>query len=241
MSIPEKFTCIIPARYESLRFQGKPLADISGKSMICRVYDNAVAATHVGAAIVATDDERIFEHCDMQSVSYVRTSDACPNGSERVAEVARELDDEYIFEMQGDQPLVTPEIIDTFVSQAAQLFKENPDIDVVIPFAAATKEQTESPDVLKVVVAANKQLLFQTRQPIQTGYRTLGLYLWKRDALLRFAELPVSKIEEAEASHPIRLYTNNFIVQGVELEGAEWVEVDREHHIQEVEKILAKK
>ena len=241
MNIPEKFTCIIPARYKSVRFLGKPLVDISGKSMICRVYDNACESKFFNEVIVATDDEKIFKHCSDHDINYVCTSKDCPNGSERVAEVAAGIDAEYIFEMQGDQPLATKEVINDFITRAIFKLKENSEIDVVIPYAKATKEQENSIDVLKVVVDSNERLLFQTRQPIQTGYRTLGLYLWKKEALLRFAKLPISNIEEVESSHPIRLYMNGFFVQGVELEGVDWVEVDREHQVKEVEKILEKK
>jgi len=241
MNIPEKFTCIIPARYESVRFRGKPLANISGKSMICHVYDNACKSSFFDDVIVATDDEKIFEHCSDHNINYVCTSKDCPNGSERVAEVAGNIDAEYIFEMQGDQPLVTKEVIDDFIARSIAELKKNPDIDVVIPYAEVTEDQTNSIDVLKVVVDADNRLIFQTRQPIQTGYRTLGLYLWKKEALLKFASLPVSNIEEVESSHPIRLYMNGFFVQGVELEGVDWVEVDREHQVKEVEEILNKK
>ena len=99
----------------------------------------------------------------------------------------------------------------------------------------------QSPDVLKVVVTAKEKLVFQSRHPLETGFRTLGLYLWKRESLLRFADLPVSKIEKIEDSHPIRLYVNDFNVQGLLLDKTDWVEVDREEHIAQVEELLKKK
>lgn len=237
----EKFVCVIPARYKSSRFEGKPLADIHGKPMILWVAEHAAKADLISRLVVATDDERIHDAVTKAGFEAVYTREDCPNGSERVAEVAEKLDDEWVFEMQGDQPMVTPDVINNFINRAVAEVEKNKDIDVVIPFAPADEANTESPDVLKVVVTASNRLVFQTRQPIQTGYRTLGLYLWKREALLRYAKLPVSGIEKAEDSHPIRLYVNDFYVQGLLIEDTSWVEVDRPHQIEEVEKLMEEK
>ena len=232
------YTCIIPARYKSSRFEGKPLVSIHGKPMIAWVAAHAQAAERVARAIVATDDDRIEAAATEAGCEVVRTSPECPNGSARVAEVAEGLSEEWVFEMQGDQPLVTPDIIDDFLERAEALVQKNPDIDVVIPYAPATPEHTVSPDVLKVVKTESDRLVFQTRQPIETGWRTLGLYLWKKEALERFAKLPVSDIERAEDSHPIRLYVNDFYVQGLLIDSSNWVEVDRESQIADVETIM---
>ena len=137
--------------------------------------------------------------------------------------------------------MVTPGIIDSFIERASAEIEKNSAIDAVIPFAPAGEKERKSLDVLKVVVTASNRLLFQTRQPIKTGYRTLGLYLWRRSALLRFAELPVSDIEQEETSHPIRLYVNDFYVQGLLIEGDTWIEVDREDQLREVEKLIGEK
>ncbi len=236
----KKIICVIPARYKSSRFPGKPLVEINGKTMIVRVFENAKQSSLLSDVIVATDDERIFNHCKDNDVNVVYTSENCKNGSERVAEVVAGYNDEYIFEMQGDQPLVTKDVIDDFLNSAWEEVEKDLDIDVVIPYAVSTKEQTNSPDVLKVVVTKKEKLVFQSRHPLETGFRTLGLYLWKRDAILRFADLPVSGVEKAEDSHPIRLYINDFNVQGVLTDRDDWVEVDREEHIAQVEELIKK-
>ena len=233
-----KFTCVIPARAKSSRFPDKPLALINGKPMILWIIENANKSKFIKKAIVATDDSRIFDLVNMAGYEAVYTSPECPNGTERVAEVASRVSDEYIFEMQGDQPLVTADVIDNFITDAVAAIESDSGIDVVIPFAEATEEQTASPDVLKVVVSSNNRLLFQTRHPIKTNFRTLGLYLWKNESLQRFAQLPVSNIEKAEDSHPIRLYVNDFCVKGVKNEDSNWVEVDRPEQIQRVEEIM---
>ena len=234
----EKFICIIPARYKSSRFKGKSVFPIADKPMITWVIEHATNASLVSEMIVATDDDRIENVAKDTKCKVVRTSPDCPNGSARVAEVANEIEAEWVFEMQGDQPLVTPDIIDDFLARAKAMVEKDPSIDVVIPYAPATKAHTDSLDVLKVVKTESDRLVFQTRQPIQTGWRTLGLYLWKKKSLLRFADLPVSDIEKTEDSHPIRLYVNDFHVQGLLIDTSNWVEVDREHQVAEVEKIM---
>lgn len=231
----KKITCIIPARYKSSRFPGKPLHLIAGKPMILWVIENANKSKYINEAIVATDDERIFKVVTDAGFKAQYTSEGCPDGSTRVAEVAAKLDDEWIFEMQGDQPMVTPEIIDNFLLEAIAETEKNKSVQVVIPYAKVTEEDTESEDVLKVVVTESERLVFQTRHPVKTGFRTLGLYLWERKALMHFSELPVSDLEKIESSHPIRLYVNDFYVQGVEVKGRFWVEVDRIEQVSAVE------
>lgn len=233
----QKLVCIIPSRYKSSRFEGKSLFPILGKPMVQWVAEHAKEASLVSRVIVATDDERIKEVVQSAGQEAVMTPD-CPNGSARVAYVSKDINEEWIFEMQGDQPLVTPGIIDNFIKHSLSAIEKNSAIDVVIPYASVGEMETNSPDILKVVKTEKDRLVFQTRLPIHTGWRTLGLYVWKRSALLRFAELPVSRIERAEDSHPIRLYINDFYVHGLPLEGDTWIEVDRESQVSEVERLM---
>lgn len=238
----QSFVCIIPARYASSRFPGKPVMPIHGVPMINWITKHSSDSKLLEDIIVATDDERILRvvEDDPTRARAVMTPDL-PNGSERVAYVAKDIQHEWIFEMQGDQPMVTAAVLEDFLQRAYAEVEKNPAIDVVIPFAPATDAHTQSPDVLKVVVTTNGRLVFQTRQPIKTGWRTLGLYLWKNDALQKFANLPVADIEKAEDSHPIRLYANDFYVQGIPIDTSDWVEVDRDHQIAEVEKLMKEK
>ena len=237
----KEWVCIIPARLASKRFPRKPLALINGIAMLVRVCNHAAKSHHVKRVVVAAYDQEIADFCGTNGIEAILVDPKCKNGSEAVADAARLIDDEWIFEMQGDQPLVTPDVIDSFLQRAMKLISTNANIDVVIPYASATDEQIQALEVLKVVKTASDRLIFQTRQPIRTGYRTLGLYVWKRDALMRFANLPVSDIEQAEDSHPIRLYVNDFYVQGLPIQSDNWVEVDREYQIHEVEQIVKEK
>jgi len=234
----KKYTCIIPSRFESSRFPGKPLAFICGKEMLSWVYEHACRASMVEDVIIAVYDDTLLDFCNEKGYKVYKVDERVRNGSEAVADCARRLDLEYVFEMQGDQPLVTPEIIDDFLIKASAIVGSDPQVDVVHPFTKATKEHIESPDVLKVVKTKNDRLIFQSRHPLMTGYRTLGLYLWKKTSLVSFLDAPVSDIEKAEDSHPIRLYIEDMFVQGVPLESDYWVEVDRPHQIGEVESLM---
>lgn len=240
-TIPEKFPCVIPARYDSSRFPGKPLAEIAGKTMLSRVYENAMKAKYADPVIVATDDERIYKHCEEHNMKVVYTSPECENGSVRVAEVAKDMDAPYYFELQGDQPLVFAEVIDEFLGKAREEMVKDPRIDIVQPYAATTEEMIKDKDVVKVVVSKSGKFLTFTRHPLETGYRTLGLYLWKRDTLLNFPKMEISHLEEAETCHLVRFVLNDLVVQGIQIDDTNWIEVDREHQIKEVEKVLTEK
>ncbi len=238
MSIPETFPCIIPARYDSSRFPGKPLKIINGKTMIERVYENAMQAKYADPVIVATDDERIYKHCEEKGMRVVYTSADCENGSVRVAEVAKNMDAPYYFELQGDQPIVFAEIIDEFLGKAREEMIKDSRIDIVQPYASATKEMIFDKDVVKVVVSNSSKFMTFTRHPIETGYRTLGLYVWKKDTLLNFRNLEISHLEKAETCHLVRFTLNDLVVQGVQIDDTNWVEVDRPEHIEKIETIL---
>lgn len=238
MNTPKKFICVIPARYASSRFEGKPLVEINGQSMISRVWQNASSAEMVEKAIVATDDKRIYEHCKEAGCDVVYTSPDCNDGSARVAEVAEGIEADYFFEMQGDQPLVTSKIIDSFLTEARVALEDNGNIDIVQPYAVASKKETASPDVVKVPISNSGRMIVVTRQPIDCGFRTLGLYLWRRETLLKFPSLPITDYERSETCHLVRFYLNDLYVQGVKLDGSNWIEVDRLEHIKEVESVL---
>ncbi len=239
--MPKTFTTIIPARYDSSRFPGKPLAKIAGQSMISIVYQNAIEAKLTGEVVVATDDERIYDHCKDRGIEVVYTSKECENGSIRVAEVAETREDTHIFELQGDQPLVSSEIIDEFLTKASQKMEQNREIDIVQPYAPTTSDMIKDPDVLKVAISNRERFLVYTRLPMKTGYRTLGLYLWVRESLLAFMKMKETPLERFENTHLNRFLENDLFVQGVVLNGEDWIEVDREDHIPLVERVLEKR
>ncbi len=206
--------------------------------MIDWIYDNAKASKFADPVIVATDDQKIYDYCKEQGMEVVMTPADCENGSVRAAEVAKGMDAPYYFELQGDQPLVKAEIIDEFLGKAREEMIKNPAIDIVQPYAAATPEMIQDEDVVKVVVSNSGKFLTFTRHPLETGYRTLGLYLWKREPLLQFRDMEISKLEQAETCHLVRFVLNDLVVQGIQIDDTNWIEVDRPEHISQVEKLI---
>lgn len=239
MKSNKKFTCVIPVRFNSTRFPGKPLKEIDGVPMIQRVLRNAKGAQNVDEVIVAAYGEEMVDYCKENDVNHVAVDLSCENGSEAVADVVKGIETDYAFELQGDQPLVSSEIIDDFLEKASEHIDKNDEIDIVQPYAPTSPEQIKDVDVVKVVVTHSGRFASFSRQPIETGYRTLGLYVWKRSALLDFSKLSVSDYEKAETTHLVRFTMNDLYVQGVQIDDTNWIEVDRPEHIAQVERVLA--
>ncbi len=202
---------VIPARYQSSRFPGKPLADINGKSMIHHVWDIASQVDCLSRVIIATDDDRIFNHVMGFGAEVMMTSKEHNNGTERIAEVVRKLPEKFdvVINIQGDEPFLNPEqieslcnIIDTKNYQIATLIKSTSD-----------KEEIESPNVVKVVKSQNGKALYFSRYPIPynrqniqdiTYFKHIGMYAFKSDILQNLITLPISTIEKAESLEQLR-------------------------------------
>jgi len=118
---------------------------------------------------------------------------------------------------------------------------EDSRIDIVQPYAPVTPEMIQDKDVVKVVVSKSGKFLTFTRHPLETGYRTLGLYLWKREPLLKFNHMEISELEKAETCHLVRFVLNDLVVQGIEIDDTNWIEADRPEHIAQIEKIIKEK
>lgn len=239
MKLPNSYTCVIPVRYNSTRFPGKPFISIDGKSMLERVVDNAQNAKLVSKVLVAANGEEIVDFCKRKNIPYVAVNESCRNGAEAVCDAVEKTEtSDYIFELQGDQPLVSSEVIDTFLSKANQLIEKNSAIDIVQPYARLANSSVNDVDIVKVVVSNSGRFLSFTRLPIQSGFRTLGLYLWRKESLLSFPSLPVSDLEQSESCHLVRFVLNDLYVQGVQLDDSNWIEVDRPEHVELVEEVL---
>ena len=202
---------VIPARYSSTRFPGKPLALIKDKPMIQWVYTAASEATHLDHVLVATDDERIFEAVrDFGGLAQM-TSAGHQSGTDRIAEVAEDLDAELIVNIQGDEPLIEPHIIDTAVAPLI----DNPDIEMgtlACPFPADT--DPSDPDIVKVVFDRAGNALYFSRHPIPyrrggthpdvRSWQHIGLYVYRRSFLLKFARSAPTSLEKAESLEQLR-------------------------------------
>lgn len=212
---------IIPARYASTRFPGKPLTDINGKSMIQRVYDQAKSSS-LKEVIVATDDARIFDHVQGFGGKVVMTAEHHQSGTDRCFEAYQQFDQpyEYIINIQGDEPFIRPEQIDLVVScfkgsrtQLATLIKK-----------VETAEELFNVNSPKVVLNKAQEALYFSRQPIpycrnvpndiwhkqHTYYKHIGIYGYRADILEQITQLPPSALELAESLEQLRWLENGF-------------------------------
>jgi len=213
-----KATAIIPARYASTRFPGKPLALIKGVPMIQHVCHQVAKAETVDKVIVATDDERIVAKVRAFGGEAVMTRADHPTGTDRLAEVCERLEADLIVNVQGDEPLIDPRMID----QAVQPLLDNPKLKMGT--LAGRIDQIDdffSPNVVKVVRAANGLALYFSRAPIPWPrdlsreelaeqldrlalYRHIGLYVYRRDFLLAYPQLPQTPLETLESLEQLR-------------------------------------
>ncbi|MFN3650821.1 MAG: 3-deoxy-manno-octulosonate cytidylyltransferase [Armatimonadota bacterium] len=200
---------VVPARYASSRFPGKPLAVIAGKTMIEHVYRRASEAKSLQELWVATDDERIFAAVEAFGGNVVMTRPDHPTGTDRIAEAASGLDAEVIVNIQGDEPLLDPGEIDAVVEP----FTTEPDV-VMSTAATPIKDprDVQDPGVVKVVLDRRGFALYFSRLPIPY-YRAasdgrwlkhLGLYAYRRDFLFTYAALPPTPLEAAERLEQLR-------------------------------------
>jgi len=207
---------VIPARYASTRFPGKPLALIAGKSMIQRVHEQATKAHLVTQVVVATDDTRIFEHVRAFGGEVLMTKPEHPSGTDRCAEVARRFPAaDVVLNIQGDEPFVQPEQIDLLVETLLQ----HPRCTVAT--LAKRIEQIETlhnPNAVKVVFSPKNGAIYFSRHaiPFVRGaaperwlehaafYKHIGLYAFRRNALLRIARLQPTALEGAESLEQLR-------------------------------------
>jgi 3-deoxy-manno-octulosonate cytidylyltransferase (CMP-KDO synthetase) len=200
---------LIPARYASSRFPGKPLVEIAGKTMIEHVYTRASQARSLSGVWVATDDERIAEAVRSFGGRVVMTRPDHPSGTDRIAEAAASLEADVVVNVQGDEPLLDPAVIDAVVAP----FTANPDVEMsTLAVPIHEPRDVQDPSVVKVVVGANGHALYFSRLPIPY-YRTgrpgeylkhIGLYGYRKDFLLRYASLPPTPLERAECLEQLR-------------------------------------
>jgi 3-deoxy-manno-octulosonate cytidylyltransferase (CMP-KDO synthetase) len=248
---------IIPARFGSTRLPGKPLSDIHGKTMIQRVHERARAARSVDRVVVATDDERVADAVRGFGGEAVLTSPAHPSGTDRIAEAARGLAAEVVVNVQGDEPLLDPGGIDA----AAGALLDDPSLPMAtLSLPLRTVEEMLAPSVVKVVADARGDALYFSRSPIPhlrlgassdlraaaeaavgrgLARRHVGLYAYRREALLRLAALPPSPLEEAEGLEQLRALHHGMRIRVVPVDGEGGVAVDTPEDLERVRALLA--
>ena len=235
---------VIPARYGSTRFPGKMLADINGKPLFMWTYDGAKKARKLDHLIVATDDERIADVAERHGIDVMMTSPKCKSGTERTAEVAKNLTFyDVVINIQGDEPMIKSEFID----QLIEVFEANPQIEMAtITTHIRTKRQWYNPNVVKVVTDINGFALYFSRSPIpseNTEYfpprKHIGIYGYRRETLLRLAELEPTPLELAEKLEQLRAVENGIKIFCLDIpEAKDLISVDTKEDIELVKKFL---
>jgi len=232
---------VIPARYASSRFPGKPLADLAGKTMIQRVYERAARARLVDRVLVATDDDRIREAVRAFGGEVVMTRADHPTGTDRIAEAVAGLDVEVIANVQGDEPLLDPAEIDGVV---APLLEDPALVMSTMASPITDPRDVADPGVVKVVMDRRGRALYFSRHPIPfyrsgTGphYKHFGLYGYRREFLLRYAALEPTPLEQAEALEQLRALEHGYDIQVV-VSPHDSVSVDTPEDLERVLEIL---
>ena len=222
-----KAVAIIPARFNSTRFPGKPLAALKGKSIIQHVYEHVSSAKLIDSVLVATDDRRIFNAVTLFGGTAVMTSGDHASGTDRIAEAAEKIECDYVINVQGDEPFIRPEMVDEVVE-----LLYNDDKASISTLAKKTTDMNEifSPDVVKVVINQEGFALYFSRAPIPfyrdewknyatqktvgaNGhsplrnlhcYKHIGIYGYRKNALLQFTSMSQSRLEEIEKLEQLR-------------------------------------
>ena len=238
-----KIIGVIPARYKSSRFPGKPLVDICGKPMIYWVYRQAMKVQEFDEVYVATDDERIRVACDQYGMKVIMTSDKHNTGSDRVAEVAEKTDGDLYVNVQGDEPVINPEMIREVIS----IFQE----DETVYFGSLKKEITDPKEIratstVKVVTDDMGDALYFSRSVIPSNlkdgklarvFRHVGIYAYKKDFLLKFAAMEQTELELGEGIEPLRAMQKGYKIRLKETTYSS-IGVDLPEHVALVEAIL---
>ncbi len=222
-----KILGIIPARYASTRFPGKPLVQIHGKSMLQRVYEQAKKCSALSEVIVATDDERIMSHVVHFGGFCVMTSPDHQSGTDRCAEVAA-MHPEYhvVINIQGDEPYIDPEQI---AKVAACFSSENVQLATLMK-KINSLEELNNPNSPKVMVNRHSEAIYFSRTPLPylrgyeqhdwllhyTYFKHIGIYGYRADVLKQITKLPVSSLEKAESLEQLRWIENGFRIKVAE-------------------------
>lgn len=214
-----RITAVIPARFESTRFPGKPLADLNGRPMIEHVYRRAASVGGIEQVLVATDDTRIADAVRRFGGAVTMTSPAHRTGTERVAEVARALACDVIVNVQGDEPVIAPAMIADVLAP----FRDPAVTMTTLRRRITHDEELASPHVVKVVVDMHDDALYFSRAPIPTHRggaagaalpcKHVGLYAYRREVLLTLAALPPTPLELAESLEQLRALEHGFRIR----------------------------
>ena len=246
-----KIAAVIPARYKSTRFEGKPLALIFSKPMVRHVYEGVIKSDALSEVLIATEDSRVYDACRGFGANVVMTKDTHQSGTDRVIEAASGIDADIVLNIQGDEPLVNTEIIDALIRP----FKEGSDIlytSVKTPIYSY--EEFTDPNNVKVVVDKNDFGIYFSRSPIpydrenpqglkdfkgMFGFKHLGFYGYIKDFLIEFGKMSPSYLEKKEMLEQLRAIENGYKIK-VNTVSISTIPVDVPGDIKKVENFILK-
>ncbi len=240
-----KTAVIIPARYASTRLSGKPLIEIQGKPVIQWVYEKSRSSKLTNDVIVATDDERIYNAVKKFGGEAVMTSPDHKSGSDRIAEIInKDPQIDIAVNVQGDEPLIEPESID----KAIQCLKDDESADITTLIRKLSDEQEiNNPNIVKAVIDNSGNAMYFSRAtiPYQRGecaaqyYGHIGLYAYRRAALLQMTQLPQTDLEKAESLEQLRALQNGFSIKTVVVDYKP-IGIDTPEDVEEFKKMVLK-
>jgi len=222
-----KIVGIIPARFASTRLMGKPLADICGKPMIQRTYESAKKSKLLSEILIAVDDEKVFQIVEGFGAKVVLTPNNISTGSDRIAYAARKIKADIIVNIQGDEPFISSKMIDEAIEPF--LFDDKVHVSTLAK-KITTVDELKSPSIPKVVFDYNNYALYFSRSPIpyvrdaKTNleriltadlYKHIGLYVYRKEALLEFTSLNQTDLENIEKLEQLRMLENGFKIKVV--------------------------
>lgn len=218
-----KYAVVIPARYQSSRFPGKPLIDLNGKSMIQHVWERCCLAVGQELVYIATDSEIIEEVCTGFGGQVIMTSSSCMTGTDRLAEANKKLNADFIINVQGDEPLIEPDDI----CKVIEAYKKEPNTIVNAMCKIESEEEFRSYTVPKVVVSKSNKLLYMSRSPIPISKNDEFCFAYKQVCIYAFSKIHLeffashstkTKVEKVEDIEILRFLENDFIIKMLEVD-----------------------
>lgn len=234
---------VIPARLASTRLPRKVLRDIAGKPLVVRVYEAAKRCRTLSDVLVATDDREVVEACRAYGVPAIMTSPSHASGSDRLHEVALARPADVYVNIQGDEPLLRAEHIDMLVQP---FLSGDPQVFVTTLKVAIDEREAQDPNVVKVIAGSGNRAIYFSRLPIPYDrdgrgvqrYKHIGLYAYRRDALIAFHDLPASPLQKTESLEQLKLIENGIPIHVYESQ-YDTVGVDTEQDLARVRALFA--
>jgi 3-deoxy-manno-octulosonate cytidylyltransferase (CMP-KDO synthetase) len=243
-----KAVLVIPARFQSTRFPGKPLANLAGRPLIRHVYEQAKNLKVIDRVIVATDDERIKKVVEGFGGEACITSSRSRTGSDRIAELARRVKAELFVNLQGDELLLDPEMLVPLIT----LFKKKKSLPVgSLMRSLASEEDLKNPNIVKTVTDREGFALYFSRAPIpffrdrpahlslKNIYQHLGVYIYRRRPLLEFSGWPTGTLEDFEQLEQLRFLEHGYRIRLLETQGRS-LRIDTPEDLRDAEAVLSR-